>query len=97
MKHVQYCGPTNIGRHHAKFGVYSNSKHGVPAPLLYKVQRAKFIIICYCLLYFIASWSKLWVCGRLLFGIVCSNPAGNGRMSLMSAVCCLAEVSASGV
>jgi len=59
--------------------------------MLYKVQSAKFIIICYCLMYLIASWSKLWACVSLSFGDVGSNPA------LMSAVCCQEEVSAAGI
>jgi hypothetical protein len=41
--------------------------------------------------------SKACLCGRLLAGIVGSNPArGNGCLSLVSVVCCQVEVSASG-
>ena len=43
------------------------------------------------------AWSKLWVYGRLLAGIVGSNSAGNnGYLSVVSVVCCQVEVSASG-
>ena len=42
-----------------------------------------------------AARSKAWVCGRSLPGIVGSNSAGVW-MSLVSAVCCQVEVSASG-
>jgi hypothetical protein len=45
----------------------------------------------------VAARTKAWVCGRSLAGIVGSNPAGgNGRLSLVSVVCCQVEVSASG-
>jgi hypothetical protein len=42
----------------------------------------------------VAARSKVWVCGRSLVG---SNPAGSmDVLSLVSVVCCQAEVSASG-
>ena len=45
----------------------------------------------------VAPRSKAWVCGRLLAGIVRSNPAeGHGRLSVVSVVCSQVEVSASG-
>jgi hypothetical protein len=45
----------------------------------------------------VASRYKAWVCGRCLARITGSNPAGgNGCLSLVSAVCCQVEVSASG-
>ena len=32
---------------------------------------------------------KTWVCGRSLFGIVCSNPSwGHGCLSVVNVVCC---------
>ena len=42
--------------------------------------------------------SKMWICGYLLAGIAGSNPVGGGGMdvSLVTAVCCQVEVSATG-
>ena len=40
--------------------------------------------------------SKAWVCGQSFAGNVGSNPAGHGCLSLVIAVCCQVEVSASG-
>ena len=42
----------------------------------------------------VAARSKTWVCGCLPAEIVGSNPTGD--MSVMSAVCCQVEVSATG-
>ena len=39
----------------------------------------------------VAAWSKAWVCGHSLAGIV----GLNGRLFLVSVVCCQVEVSAS--
>ena len=45
----------------------------------------------------VAPRSKAWVCSRSPAGIVGSNPAGgDGCLSLLSVVCCHAEVSATG-
>ena len=44
-----------------------------------------------------AARSKAWKCGRSFAGIAGSNPAGdNGRLSVVSVVCCQVEVSATG-
>jgi len=43
-----------------------------------------------------AAWSKPWVCGRSLDGIVGSNPAGDMDVCLLSVVRCQIEVFASG-
>jgi hypothetical protein len=44
----------------------------------------------------VAASSKAWVCSRSLAGILGSNPAGGMDVSLVSVVCCQAEVSALG-
>jgi hypothetical protein len=45
----------------------------------------------------VATRSKAWVCGCPLAGIVGSNPTGGrGYLSLVSVMCCQAEVSATG-
>ena len=46
----------------------------------------------------VAERSKAWVCGRPLPGVAGSNPAGDMdiSLSLVSVVCCLVEVSATG-
>ena len=41
-----------------------------------------------------AARSKTWVCGRSLPGVVGSNPAEHGCLSLESVACCQIEVSA---
>ena len=43
-----------------------------------------------------AARSKTWVCGRSLNGIVGSNPTGGMDVCLVSVVCCLVEVYATG-
>jgi hypothetical protein len=40
--------------------------------------------------------SKVWMCGYLLAGIAGSNPVGGMDVSLVTAVCCQVEVSATG-
>jgi len=43
----------------------------------------------------VAAGSKAWACGRLLAGIVSSNPSrGHGCLSVVSVVCRQVEVSA---
>ena len=45
----------------------------------------------------VAARSRAWVCGRSLAGVAGSNPAGrHGCLSVVSVVCCQAEVSVSG-
>jgi len=45
----------------------------------------------------VAVNSKMWVCGRSLSGIPCSNPVeGHGCLSVVSIVCCYVKVSATG-
>jgi hypothetical protein len=44
----------------------------------------------------VAARSKLWVCGRSLAGISCSNPTGDMNVRLASVVCRQVEVFASG-
>jgi hypothetical protein len=44
----------------------------------------------------VVAWSKAWVCGRSLAGIVGSDPAGDMDVSVVSLVCCQVEVSALG-
>ena len=42
-----------------------------------------------------ATWSKVWVYGRSLAGIIGSNPVrGNGCLCLLSVVCCQVGVTA---
>jgi hypothetical protein len=40
--------------------------------------------------------SKVQVCGHLLVGHASSNPAGHGRLSVLSVVFCVLQVSAKG-
>ena len=49
---------------------------------------------CFLLPISVAARSKAWVYGRLLAGIVGSNPTGG--LSVLSVVCCQVEVSATG-
>ena len=67
------------------------------------VQTCRWLTVCCCFLRTViaswpvpvAAWSKAWVCGRQLAGIVGSNPAGgHGCLSVVSVVCCQVEVSA---
>jgi len=44
----------------------------------------------------VAERSTEWVCGRLLAGNACSNPAKGMDLSLLSVVCCHVEVPANG-
>jgi hypothetical protein len=43
----------------------------------------------------VAARSKPWVCSHSLAGIMCSSPTGEW-VSVVSVVCCLVEVSATG-
>ena len=45
----------------------------------------------------VAELSKVLVCGRVLVGIVGSNPAGGVNISVVSVACCQVEVCASGL
>ena len=45
----------------------------------------------------VAAWTKAWVCGRLLAGVVGSNPTGGMDVCLLlSVVRCQVEVCATG-
>jgi hypothetical protein len=44
----------------------------------------------------VTARSKAWVCGRVLAGIVGSNPTGGIDVCLVQCLCCQVEVSATG-
>jgi hypothetical protein len=51
------------------------------------------ILVCiFCALMPVAVWSKVWICGRSLAGIVGLNPTRDMDVCLVSVVCCQLEV-----